>query len=146
MKALPVKIQTIQGSQRFGIVVTSFAELLKKGRQKLNIPPNCKNLRVCLEDDGTDVDDSFLQQIVPHSVLVFLQPGDHWMGYWSYVINAFDQVKKIHPLFQVKEKIEETLSLSTDNAKLSTISIFLTALDRKGHLEDREQDPDWFEG
>lgn len=40
-----------------------------------------KNVTVVLEDDGTLVDsNSFFQKLPTQTVLVFLQPGEHWGG------------------------------------------------------------------
>lgn len=146
MKPLAIKVQDAQRLQRHGIVVTSYAELRRKGCQKLGIS-SIEDIRVCLETDGTDIsDDSFLQHLESNVVVVFLRNGERWMGYWSYVMNAFDQAKKIHPLYQAKEKIESSLNLETDNEKLSTIATFLTSLNNNRDLKNRKDDPGWFEG
>ncbi|XP_055339761.1 DNA fragmentation factor subunit beta-like [Paramacrobiotus metropolitanus] len=145
MKPLPVKVQDLSRTKRCGVVVSSYNDLLNKGREKLAIPKKI-HIRLCLESDGTDIsDDTFLSRLAPNSVIIVLRPGECWMGYWSYLLNAFEEAKKIHPLHQAKERIEQVLHLTTDNAKLSTIATFLSGLSNKRQADNRADDPDWFE-
>lgn len=149
MKPLPIKIQDVHRKHRYGIVVHSFTDLLQKGRAKLQLDSvdtvhRDADIRICLEDDGAVIsDEHFLQDLPSHSVLVFLLPGQEWTGYWSYVMTAFERVKKIHPLYQVQQRIE-SLNITKDSAKLSAISTFMASLDHKREADSRKDDPAWF--
>ncbi|OQV12728.1 DNA fragmentation factor subunit beta [Hypsibius exemplaris] len=145
---VPLKIQDVNRKNRIGIVVNSLQDLIAKASQKLSFNPrSTKKLRVCLEEDGTEIlDDAFLFTLPAHSVLVILRPGESWMGNLSYVMEAFELVKKISPLHRIKERIEQTMNVEKDPEKMAMICGLLSTLGHKRELDSRDDDEEWFAG
>ncbi|KAJ1528007.1 hypothetical protein ONE63_007934 [Megalurothrips usitatus] len=74
----PFKIWDSQRNLRKGLVVSSFEELVVRGKEKLGVPAN-EPARLVLESDGTQVEDGEYFRTLPHnSVLLLLRPGERW--------------------------------------------------------------------
>ena len=72
------KIQDVNKKKRTGIVADSLADLKQKGMKKLAIITDC---RVCLESDGTEVeDDDYFDTLPLQTVFVFVRPDETWEG------------------------------------------------------------------
>ena len=72
------KIQDVNKKKRTGIVADSLADLKQKGMKKLAITTDC---RVCLESDGTEVeDDDYFDTLPLQTVFVFVRPDETWEG------------------------------------------------------------------
>ena len=59
-------------------------------------------------------------------------------------MNAFELLKKVHPLHQVKERIEQTMNIEQDHEKMAMISMLLSTLQHKREFDSRDDDGDWF--
>ena len=76
--SIPFKVQGTNGKKRVGLVASNIRALRKKGAEKLGIK-DVSN--IVLEEDGSEVEsDEYLRSLSPHTVLIFLQPGDEWQG------------------------------------------------------------------
>ncbi|XP_034248392.1 uncharacterized protein LOC117649606 [Thrips palmi] len=74
----PFKIWDSQRNLRKGLVVSSFEELVVRGKEKLGVPAN-EAARLVLESDGTQVEDGEYFRTLPNnSVLLLLRPGERW--------------------------------------------------------------------
>ena len=78
-KTKPYKIQDVERKVgRVGITATSLKDLKKKVSLKWKIDGN---LRIVLEEDGTEVEDEeYFATLPEQSVFVVLKPGEYWDG------------------------------------------------------------------
>uniref|UniRef100_A0A2A4J5Q7 CIDE-N domain-containing protein n=1 Tax=Heliothis virescens TaxID=7102 RepID=A0A2A4J5Q7_HELVI len=84
----PFKIWDSSRNVRKGLVVTSFEELLHRGKEKLSVAAS-EPVRLVLESDGTQVEDGeYWRTLPPNTVLLLLRPGERWYPTGVDVIKA----------------------------------------------------------
>ncbi|XP_041977590.1 uncharacterized protein LOC121731946 isoform X2 [Aricia agestis] len=84
----PFKIWDSSRSVRKGLVVTSFEELIHRGKEKLSVAAS-EPVRLVLESDGTQVEDGdYWRTLPPNTVLLLLRPGERWYPTGVDVIKA----------------------------------------------------------
>ncbi|GBP43653.1 Cell death activator CIDE-3 [Eumeta japonica] len=84
----PFKIWDSSRNVRKGLVVTSFEELIHRGKEKLSVAAN-EPVRLVLESDGTQVEDGeYWRTLPPNTVLLLLRAGERWYPTGVDVIKA----------------------------------------------------------
>lgn len=84
----PFKIWDSWRNVRKGLVVSSFEELLIRGREKLSVPAT-EPVRLVLDADGTQVEDGEYFRTLPNNtVLLLLRQGERWHPQGVDVIRA----------------------------------------------------------
>lgn len=84
----PFKLWDGRRSLRKGLVVGSLEELVVRGREKLGVSA-AEPVRLVLECDGTQVDDSdYFRTLPANTVLLLLRPGERWLPAGVDVIRA----------------------------------------------------------
>ncbi|KAK6620408.1 hypothetical protein RUM44_006809 [Polyplax serrata] len=84
----PFKVWDSWRNIRKALVVSSFEELLIRGREKLSIPAT-ENVRLVLDVDGTQVEDGEYFRTLPNNtVLLILRQGERWHPQEVDVIRA----------------------------------------------------------
>ncbi|XP_049959030.1 uncharacterized protein LOC126475304 isoform X1 [Schistocerca serialis cubense] len=84
----PFKIWDSWRNIRKGLVVSSFEELIVRGREKLGLPVG-EPVRLVLEADGTQVEDGEYFRTLPNNtVLLLLRQGERWYPSGVDVIRA----------------------------------------------------------
>ncbi|XP_059485440.1 uncharacterized protein LOC132202502 isoform X3 [Neocloeon triangulifer] len=84
----PFKLWDIWRNVRKALVVSTFEELVARGKEKLNVPPG-EPVRLLLESDGTQVEDGEYFRTLPNNtVLLLLRPGERWHPAGVDVIRA----------------------------------------------------------
>ncbi|KAJ8725355.1 hypothetical protein PYW08_003538 [Mythimna loreyi] len=84
----PFKIWDSSRNVRKGLVVTSFEELIHRGKEKLSVAAS-EPVRLVLESDGTQVEDGeYWRTLPPNTVLLLLRPGERWYPTGVDVIKA----------------------------------------------------------
>ncbi|XP_039747184.1 uncharacterized protein LOC120624606 isoform X2 [Pararge aegeria] len=84
----PFKIWDSSRNVRKGLVVTSFEELIHRGKEKLSVAAG-EPVRLVLESDGTQVEDGdYWRTLPPNTVLLLLRPGERWYPTGVDVIKA----------------------------------------------------------
>ncbi|KAG7307018.1 hypothetical protein JYU34_007149 [Plutella xylostella] len=84
----PFKIWDSSRSVRKGLVVTSFEELIHRGKEKLQVV-STEPVRLVLDSDGTQVEDGdYWRTLPPHTVLLLLRAGERWYPTGVDVIKA----------------------------------------------------------
>ncbi|XP_014368708.2 uncharacterized protein LOC106718994 isoform X1 [Papilio machaon] len=84
----PFKIWDSSRNVRKGLVVTSFEELIHRGKEKLSVAAS-EPVRLVLESDGTQVEDGeYWRTLPPHTVLLLLRTGERWYPTGVDVIKA----------------------------------------------------------
>lgn len=74
----PVKVWNSARTVRKALVVATYEEFQRKGREKLGLSAN-EPLCVVLEGDGTHVDDGeYFQTLPENSIFLFLRSGETW--------------------------------------------------------------------
>lgn len=74
----PMKVWDYRRQIKHGIVASCLHEVIEKGRQRLQLPSNCR-IRVVLECDGTVVDDDeYLATLDAHTILMLLVDDQEW--------------------------------------------------------------------
>ncbi|XP_070562023.1 DNA fragmentation factor subunit beta-like [Ptychodera flava] len=138
------KIQNVTRSKRVGIVANSLAELRKKGCNKLKIAE--KSCHICLESDGTEVDDEdYFETLPANTVFVFLNRSESWNGYSSLLQDVFDKVLLLADRNEVASQIRDFISEVDSGEKYHLMSEFVGKLESNIEAETREEDPAWFE-
>lgn len=140
----PFKIQDINGQKRIGVMAASLKEFRRKGSVKLGI----SNVgSIVLEEDGTRIDDEdYFNSLSDQSVLVFLQPGEVWEGYITYLKLA--STKILDNVSIRKETIDEIQArlYDPDSPELLLMMEYVHVAHANIQAERRQEDPDWFEG
>lgn len=74
----PVKVWNASRTIRKALVVATYEEFQRKGREKVGLSPS-EPVRVVLEGDGTQVDDGeYFQTLPENTIFLFLRPGELW--------------------------------------------------------------------
>jgi len=74
----PVKIWNANRNVRKALVVGTYEEFLRKGREKLSVSIG-EPLRIVLESDGTQVEDGeYFQTLPENTIFIVLRPGENW--------------------------------------------------------------------
>ncbi|CAM1311854.1 Uncharacterised protein g5818 [Pycnogonum litorale] len=77
-KPKPYKVWSSDRMLRRAIMVSSYVELIARGKDKLGIPPSTEII-VVLEADGTEIDDDrYFKTVRENTVLMFLKRGEKW--------------------------------------------------------------------
>ncbi|XP_071446419.1 uncharacterized protein Drep2 [Hetaerina americana] len=93
----PFKIWDSWRNVRKSLVVSSFEELLVRGREKLGVSSG-EAVRVVLESDGTQVEDGeYFRTLPPNTVLLLLRQGETWgpVGGVDVIRAAISAIPKI---------------------------------------------------
>ncbi|KAM4609914.1 DNA fragmentation factor subunit beta [Polymixia lowei] len=141
LKSKPVKLRTLNKSNRYGVAAKSLKELIKKGCKLLQVPLDGSH--VCLYEDGTQVTDEYFPTLPENVQLVLLSGDETWSGF-AYDIDQLLSVDRHsdHLIEAAKELISD--EQSPNRRKL--LGDLLLHLDDNSEMEDREQDEDWFQG
>lgn len=84
----PLKVWDNLRNLRKGLVVSSFEELLVRGKDKLGLPAS-ESVRVVLECDGTQIEDGeYFRTLANNTVLLLLRQGERWYPSGVDVIKA----------------------------------------------------------
>jgi len=77
----PYKIMDRSREVKKGVMAETLAELIERGKEKLNYPSD-KSVYVVLDEDGTEVDEEeYFQTLPENTVLILLHSGDKWSPY-----------------------------------------------------------------
>ncbi|XP_072100834.1 DNA fragmentation factor subunit beta isoform X1 [Mobula birostris] len=142
MSARPFKVKSLHNDTKYGIVAHSLDELLQKGCKKLQLPPN--KCRVCLSEDGTEIDAEYFLTLKDNCELVILEEGQEWKeGFLvslDIVCNSLNS-KDSEKLTQVANQ-ELLGERSAKRRKL--LQEFIMLAGENISAENRKEDPDWF--
>uniref|UniRef100_A0A1A9WQI0 CIDE-N domain-containing protein n=1 Tax=Glossina brevipalpis TaxID=37001 RepID=A0A1A9WQI0_9MUSC len=84
----PLKIWDSWRNVRKGVVVSTFEELLVRGKDKLGVPAS-EPVRLVLESDGTQIEDGeYFRTLANNTVLLLLRQGERWYPTGVDVIKA----------------------------------------------------------
>lgn len=76
---------------RKGLVVSSFEELIVRGKDKLGVPAS-EAVRVVLESDGTQIEDGeYFRTLANNTILLLLRQGERWYPTGVDVIKAGEE-------------------------------------------------------
>ncbi|XP_041378124.1 DNA fragmentation factor subunit alpha-like [Gigantopelta aegis] len=74
----PFKVWSSDRNNKKSVTASSLEELVKKGKLKLGLP-DTENVRLVLDEDGTEVDEEDYFTFLPHnSTLLMLRPSEKW--------------------------------------------------------------------
>nr|CAD7570019.1 unnamed protein product [Timema californicum] len=138
------KVTNSVRSRTVGVACCSFAELVDKSCQKLDIPRKSVVVQLL---DGTIVDDEeYFQTLPQHMLLIFLRPGENSLSGADILYNALQAVNLdfLHTGEQVKEffstdlknKVRQLAQLISDSGRDERTTL----------LSSISQDPLWFQG
>ena len=166
MSKISIKVTDAKQARRFGLVVSSVDELLKRSCAFFNINVSVNELYVSLED-GTEVtDDSYLLSLTPQSLLIiFMKNERHETGLYVSVF-CFQSIHKIffagnsHLIeaiknyFQAAEALQQfkpsevEILLTEHNGKRMKSAVqWINSLPKsKAHLSAKTEHREWFEG
>lgn len=144
-KTKPYKIQDVERKVgRVGITATSLKDLKKKVSLKWKIDGN---LRIVLEEDGTEVEDEeYFATLPEESVFVVLKPGEYWDGYITYLQLATKKI--LDNISAGKDIVAQVQSIFGDKNSTEMVAVldYIKALDVNIEAETVMDDPDWFDG
>ncbi|XP_013412909.1 DNA fragmentation factor subunit beta [Lingula anatina] len=146
MKAF--KVTGVNKRKRVGIAVKDLNELKLKGCEKLQIPT--QEVTVCLEEDGTEVEDNkYLWSLPSQTVLMILCKGEKWEGGASMLLRSISRIEE--NICSRKENIYTCIHkelLDGDINKQTAVGLaeFVKNIKMNIKSSTREEDPDWFEG
>ena len=84
----PVKVWNSGRTVRKALVVSTYEEFQRKGREKLGLSSE-EPVSIVLEGDGTQVDDGeYFQTLPENSIYMFLRSGESWHPTGSDSIKA----------------------------------------------------------
>uniref|UniRef100_UPI00398F0192 DNA fragmentation factor subunit beta n=1 Tax=Pristiophorus japonicus TaxID=55135 RepID=UPI00398F0192 len=143
MEAKCFKVMSLKTDSKYGIVARSLEELLQKWCHKFQLEPE-KWRRVCLLEDGAEVDADYFSYLEHNSELIILEEGEKWNGGVFYnlnkVLNAFGENKE---LLKVAKQI---LSDEMEPKKRKLLLNLIEGGDENVAAEDRNSHEEWFKG
>ncbi|XP_051895597.1 DNA fragmentation factor subunit beta [Pristis pectinata] len=146
MSGKPFRVSSLNGDGKYGIVARNLEELLQKGCQKLQLPQ--KGCRVCLFEDGTEIDKDYFFTLDDHCELIILEEGQEWNtglhNSLKNVFNAFyensEELTKV-----VNQMLSDETSLERKDF-IQRLQNLIQSSDQNISAENREDDQKWFEG
>lgn len=140
------KIQSSSREKRVGVTAKSLEDLIKKGREKLQIGEG-EEVAVVLEDDGTVVDsESFFSKLPQQTVFIFLLEGEQWRGAGDLIYDALSRLHSTTRRTELADQIREMMTDEKAPEKIAVMSQYLDMLSTDPDTEERYEDEDWFEG
>ncbi|XP_069775154.1 DNA fragmentation factor subunit beta isoform X4 [Narcine bancroftii] len=143
MGAKPFKVASLEDDRRYGLAARSLEELVRKGCRKWQLPQ--KGCRVCLFEDGTEIDADYFYTLNDHCEVIILKEGQQWNGGLHYCIN-----KVLNTFYANSEELTQIASQMLSDEKSFKKRVLLQNLIQKSNenisAENREDDLKWFEG
>ncbi|KAM5141141.1 DNA fragmentation factor subunit beta isoform 2-T2 [Mantella aurantiaca] len=134
------KIRTLSSADKYGVACRNLRELKEKGSKKFQLPLG--SARVCLYEDGTEVnDDEYLKHLPDNTELVLLTAGQTWHGSIDWLLNSF-----YTSLADIPEAARRLLSDEQAPKTHKILVDFVHNLNENILAETREEDQPWFEG
>ncbi|XP_069775153.1 DNA fragmentation factor subunit beta isoform X3 [Narcine bancroftii] len=104
-----------------------------------------KGCRVCLFEDGTEIDADYFYTLNDHCEVIILKEGQQWNGGLHYCIN-----KVLNTFYANSEELTQIASQMLSDEKSFKKRVLLQNLIQKSNenisAENREDDLKWFEG
>ncbi|XP_043919506.1 DNA fragmentation factor subunit beta [Protopterus annectens] len=136
------KVRSLTDSQKYGIAAVSLKDLIAKGCKRLKLSPfNC---RVCLYEDGTEVNEDYLQRVPDNTNLIILTAGQSWNGYISdleHFLSAFERRQD-----EVIKAAQNLLTGEQAPMRRKLLQDLIYNLNENISAETREEDSKWFQG
>lgn len=140
------KVQNSSRDKRVGVTAKSLEDLIKKGREKLQVPDD-EEVSVVLEDDGTEVDsESFFKKLPQQTVFIFLLDGEQWRGAGDLIYDALSRLHSTTRRTELADQIRELMTDENSPEKVAVMSQYLDMLEVDVESEERYEDEDWFDG
>ncbi|XP_072334591.1 DNA fragmentation factor subunit beta isoform X2 [Scyliorhinus torazame] len=137
------KVTSLKADRKYGIVAGDLENLMDKGCQKLQL--SRKGCRVCLFEDGTEVDADYFSCLEDNCKLIILEQGQKWDGEFRYYLN-----KILHEYDNSNDELITTanrmLSEEIRPRKRKLLQYFVEDSTENITAENREDDQKWFEG
>lgn len=73
----PFRVWSADRAKRYGIVAENFQNLKVKSAEKLGVK-STENIKLVLEEDGTQIDESYWEVLKDQTRLILLQPSEVW--------------------------------------------------------------------
>ncbi|XP_032815723.1 DNA fragmentation factor subunit beta-like [Petromyzon marinus] len=137
------RVRIPSDAQRFGVVAVSLCQLVTKAAIKLKLAERSVGpLRVCLEEDGTEVvDEEYFSVLDRNTCLVILKRNERWTGVGVHAVS--------HAMVHFERCTRDVLEIfrKDPNGKYRNIlKNFLNSIEDCSERESRQDDPKWFEG
>ncbi|CAM9540794.1 unnamed protein product [Lampetra planeri] len=137
------RVRVPSDAQRFGVAAVSLYQLLTKAARKLKLAERKDGpLRVCLEEDGTEVgDEEYFSVLDRNTCLVILKHNERWTGVGVHAVS--------HAMVHFERCTHDVLEIfrNDPNGKFTNIlKNFLNSIEDCSERESRQDDPKWFEG
>ncbi|XP_072035374.1 DNA fragmentation factor subunit beta-like [Amphiura filiformis] len=142
-KMQPYKIRGVGSSARYGVVAGNLKELIKHGCKKLQFTEVSID-SVCLESDGTEIDEDYFQTLPPNEVLVLVTAGNSWQGVdvlQSHISSALGMFKAGN----LNEQIQDFFEQENASELYRLMMEFANSQRSKPEAETKNDHPDWFQ-
>ncbi|XP_041063044.1 DNA fragmentation factor subunit beta isoform X2 [Carcharodon carcharias] len=137
------KVTSSNTDRKYGIVARDLEELTDKGCQKLQL--SREGCRVCLFEDGTEVDAEYFSCLEDNCKLIILEQGQKWEGEIYYCLN-----KILHEYDDSNDELITTasrmLSEEIKPKKMQLLQCFVENAAENIRAENLEDDQEWFKG
>ncbi|XP_078281704.1 DNA fragmentation factor subunit beta [Rhinoraja longicauda] len=143
MAGKPYRVTNKSGAGPYGVVASNLKELVQEGCKKLQLSED--GCRVCLYEDGTEVDERYFLALDNNCKLVILQKGQEWKGEKFNILDTF--VDFFHDdNVALAELANKQLAVESLPKKRKLLESFIPEYEENIAAENREDDPKWFEG
>lgn len=138
MDGKPFRVTNTSGDGPYGVVASNLKELVQEGCDKLKLSED--GCRVCLFEDGTEVDERYFLALDRNCKLVILQKGQEWKG---EMFNIFD--KFVETFYEDNDALATLTNEVSSPKKRKFLENFIPICQENISAEKREEDPRWFE-
>ncbi|KAM3838515.1 DNA fragmentation factor subunit beta-like [Diretmus argenteus] len=140
-KSKPVKLRSLNDTQKYGVAAKNLKELLTKGCKLLKVPLG--GSRVCLYADGTEVREEYFPTLPDNTELVLLSGEQTWSGVACDIGRLLSTDRHADRLIEAAKGL---LSDEQSPQRRKLLGDLLLNLEDTSELESREEDEDWFKG
>ncbi|XP_038677702.1 DNA fragmentation factor subunit beta isoform X2 [Scyliorhinus canicula] len=137
------KVTSLKADTKYGIVASDLENLMDKGCQKLQL--SREGCRVCLFEDGTEVDAEYFSRLKDNCKLIILEQGQKWNGeiryYLKEILHEYDNSSD-----ELITTAKSMLSEEIRPKKRKLLQYFVEDSTENITAENRDDDQKWFEG
>ncbi|XP_026725236.1 DNA fragmentation factor subunit beta [Trichoplusia ni] len=139
------KVTDVRREKKIGIAAENLQELVEKSCKKLGFNVSCAECRLCVAEDGTQVDDDdYLATLPPQTLFILLKNKEAMVTDFDYYYELIRSPKKDY--IDTGAAAKEFLTTNIKE-KFKVFQRYIAAADdARTMLSERTQDPEWFEG
>ncbi|XP_059807737.1 DNA fragmentation factor subunit beta [Hypanus sabinus] len=138
------KVKSLNKDTKYGIVARNLDELLEKGCKKLQLPQN--KCRVCLNEDGTEIDADYFLTLKDNCELIILEEGQEWKEAFLVSLDIVCNSLNSKDSEKLTRIANQELFGESSAKRRKFLRDYIILAGENTSAENRDEDANWFEG